>query len=100
MALNDNQKALAKSIGVAAGKTMHVLPDQADILEYAQIVKDTVDEVVNTAQAPSDNPAKDITDAWVEVAVQVDNNLPDSKGKTKFGHLLAILKGFIHLFGF
>lgn len=98
MALNDNQKALAKSVAVLVGTTLKIVPDQADVQEYSQFIKDEIDAAVNTQ--PSANPVKDETEAILDVANNIDNNLPDgTNGKKKLKAVISFVTGVAHMFG-
>ena len=98
MALNQQQQQLAKDIAVLVGTTLHLVPDQADVQEYLQLIASEINTVASTGV--STNPVKDEVEAALAVLSDVQALIPDgATGKKKFGAAISFLTGVAHMFG-
>jgi hypothetical protein len=98
MALNDQQKQLAKDLAVLVGTTLHLVPDQADVQDYLKLIASEIDTVASATI--STNPVKDEVEASLAVLKDIETLIPDTTaGKKKFGAAISFLTGIAHMFG-
>ena len=98
MALTQSQQDLAKSLAVLLGTTLHLVPDQADVQEYVQLINTEVSTIASTV--PGTNPVADETEAALAVLNAIANVIPDgTNGKKKFKAAVSMVTGIVHMVG-
>jgi hypothetical protein len=98
MALNAAQQQLAKDIAALAGTTLHLVPDQADVQEYLNLIASELTVVATTTG--SGNPVKDEVEGCLAVLNDVVAILPETTPSLgKFKAAVSFISGVAHMFG-
>jgi hypothetical protein len=98
MALSQQQQALARSIAVTIGTTLHLVPDQADVSEYVQLINNEVSAIAGASV--SNNPVKDEVEAILDLAQNIENNMADgTQSKPRLKAAISFMMGVAHIFG-